>query len=76
MKYKVLKLNKTSYVLTDLKRAARAVQPDFHGTGMALVAILNKGETLNSFVNKRLPEIKARAKKEATRAIKIKRKKV
>lgn len=52
------------YVLVKLIRNGDAhPQPNFMGTGLALVAILKKEETLKSFLQKRLPLIKEQAAK-------------
>lgn len=62
--YSILEVNGVRYVLVKLIRNGTAhPQPNFMGTGLALVAILKKRETLKSFLQKRLPLIKEQAVK-------------
>lgn len=67
MKYKVIQGWGATYVVTGHERPWGAPQPNFMGSGLALTGILRDGETVDDFVNKRLPAIKERAKKTATR---------
>jgi hypothetical protein len=64
--YAFIQGNRT-YILTDLKRDAvingeRVPEPNFNNTGKALVGILNPLQTLEEFVDIKLPEVKQRAK--------------
>ena len=70
MEYEIFKQNKTNYVIIEHKNPSSYPQPNFMGTGKALVAILNEGETLSEFLKKRYPKIKKNAKKRAEQVIK------
>ena len=69
--YTTIKVNGRVHVLTECTRSgARTPQANYEGTGLALVAVLGKKESLKSFINKRLPKIKIDAERRAELAIK------
>lgn len=52
-KYKILPFGSYYYVLTPSPiRGGIYPNADFKGTGMALVGVLKKGETLTDFINR------------------------
>ncbi len=69
--YTTIKVNGRVHVLTECPRSGtRTPQANYEGTGLALVAVLGKRESLKSFINKRLPKIKEDAARRAELAFK------